>query len=79
MPIIIINKVESELPQIININGALIGGNKRSKKFEILNDEQETYKGEITKTVINSSVSLILDKRYEFTLEETKKNQTYNK
>ncbi len=72
--LMIINQVQPEPPQIINVTGTLIGGNKRSKRFEIEDDnDRKTYKGAIAQTALNSSVILTLDKRYEFVLEETKK------
>lgn len=71
--IIIIDQVESELPKVINVFGTLIGGNKRSEKFEMINDDQKTYRGDISRQVINSSINLTISQRYEFVIEETKK------
>jgi hypothetical protein len=71
--IIIIDQVESELPEVISIIGTLIGGNERSEKFEMIDKNEQTYKGDISKQVINSSISLTIGNKYEFIIEATKK------
>ncbi len=67
----IMNKMEIMDPEILEITGILVGGNVKSKRFEISDiDQESTYKGEISDSLLSSN-PLILDNTYKVTMEES--------
>jgi hypothetical protein len=69
----IVSEVEAEVPKQYEIEGELVGVNKRTKSFEIweIKGERKKYSGRIVDQALNVAETATLSENYNATIRET--------